>query len=315
MSDRVPQEILPENSKSSTLVVHNMGRLFWKYSPLIILSFIWGMAFVAIKAVEPLLTPVNLTLLRWILASIAFLALAPVLGRTKTKFELKDLPRFLLVAFANVVGYHLSLNFSEGIISAGEAVLLVAIGPVFILILSSLFLKERPGRLLIFSVILAFAGASLLAYSSNISGGAGVVLGTLEALGTALSYAVFAVFSKPLVTKYGARPLTIWAGLAGTLMLLPLLSKGFVRQVISLGIFGWSAMLYLSILSTVVGYMLFYSLISRSRASRLSIQLYLIPIVGVAGGAILLGEPISFFTIIGGGAMLSSVAIATRARN
>lgn len=285
------------------------------YAILIVLSVIWGLAFVAIKAVEPLLSPVNLTVLRWFLASAGLLALAPFIGRTKTPFDRRDVPRFLLVAFANVVAYHLTLNFSEKTISAGLAVLLVAIGPVFILLLSRMFLKERAGRRLFYAVLLAFTGAVVLSYGSGLSSGESTLPGILEALGTALSYATFAVFSKPLVQKYGSRPVAIWTGLTGTVMLLPLLSGSFFVQIESLTPFGWAAMLYLSVLSTVVGYMLFYTLIGKSTATRVSIQLYLIPLVGVLGGALLLGESITTFTIIGGGAMLLAVAIATRAKN
>ncbi len=282
------------------------------YGLLVTLSIIWGLAFVAIKYLEPLLTPVNLTILRWLLASAAFLALAPFMGKTRQKFEKKDLPRFLLVSFANVVAYHLTLNASETVLSAGLAVLLVAVGPVFILILSWATLGEKHGSNIIQAVALAIAGSFVLAAGSDLTTGSNTITGILEALGTALSYSVFAVFSKPLVQKYGARPVTIWAGLTGTAMLLPLISGSFFTQAAALPLYGWMAMLYLSILSTVAGYMLFYTLVNRGTVSRLSVQLYLIPVVGVLGGALLLGEQVTVFTVTGGALMLLAVATATR---
>lgn len=285
------------------------------YGLLVVLSVIWGLAFVAIKYLEPLLTPVNLTILRWFIASAAFLLLAPFMGRGRQKFDRKDLPRFLLVSFANVVAYHLTLNTSENILSAGLAVLLVAVGPVFILILSWAVLGEKHGSNIVMAATLAFAGSFVLAAGSDLTSGSNTVAGIFEALGTALSYSVFAVFSKPLVQKYGARPLTIWAGLAGTAMLLPLLSGSFFAQAEALPLYGWMAMLYLSILSTVAGYMLFYTLVNRGTVSRLSVQLYLIPVVGVLGGALLLGEQVTVFTISGGALMLLAVATATRKKD
>ncbi len=281
------------------------------YTVLLVLSIIWGLAFVAIKVLESQLDPVNMTLLRWFLASAGLLAIAPFVGKPRSAFERKDIPRLLLVSFANVVAYHLSLNFSEGVISAGLAVLLVAVGPVFIMILSAIFLKDSGGRRAAYAVILAFSGAVILTYGSASGGLYATVPAILEALGTALSYATFAVFSKPLVQKYGARPIAVFTGLTGTVMLLPLLTGSFVVQVSGLSLFGWGAMLYLSVLSTVVGYMLFYTLIGRSRVTRLSIQLYLIPVVGVLGGALLLNEAVTPYTVLGGGAMLTAVAIAT----
>lgn len=282
------------------------------YAFLLLLSLIWGMAFVAIRYLEPLLTPVNLTILRWFLASAALLVLLPFLGRSKRKLGRKDLPRFLLVSFLNVVAYHLTLNSSESIISAGMAGLLVAVGPVFILILSWVLLGERHGRRIFVAISLAFAGSLVLAVGSDLENGGNTIIGILEALGTALSFSLFSVLSKPLVQKYGARQFTIWAGLTGTMMLVPLLSGSFFTQVAALPLDGWLAMFFLAFLSTVTGYMLYYTLVNRGPFSSLSVQLYLIPVVGVAGGVILLGESITVFTLAGGFLLLLAVAMATR---
>jgi drug/metabolite transporter (DMT)-like permease len=46
--------------------------------------------------------------------------------------------------------------------------------------------------------------------------------------------------------------------------------------------------------------------------AKLSIQLYLVPIVSVAGGALLLSESVTAFTAIDGAMMLAAVALATR---
>lgn len=292
----------------------NANHIATRLMPIIILailSIIWGMAFVAIKYTEPFLSPVNLTLLRWFLASAAFLFLAPFLGKTREKFQYRDLPRLALVSFANVVAYHLTLNYSESSVSAGLAVLITSMGPVFILILSFFFLGEKHGKRAILAVSVALAGAVILSLGSDINSGSSSLHGILEAVGTAVSYSVFAVFSKPLVKKYGAVPITIWAGLLGALMLTPLVSGSFVMQVSTLPLDAWLSMLYLSLASTVLGYMIFYTLVNRGAVSRLAVQLYLIPLVGVVGGVIVLGESITAFTVAGGIAMLTAVAIST----
>ncbi|MCL4328532.1 MAG: DMT family transporter, partial [Candidatus Thermoplasmatota archaeon] len=67
----------------------------------------------------------------------------------------------------------------------------------------------------------------------------------------------------------------------------------------------------LSLLSTVLGYVMFYTLVGRGMVSKLSIQLYLIPVVAVIGGVLILGETVTVFTIAGGAAMLLSVGLAT----
>jgi len=288
-----------------------LRKSFTGYSGLLVLSVIWGLAFVAIKQVVTELTPVNLALLRWFVASIPFLVLLPIIGRPKTKFERGDVPRLLVVALANVAGYHISLYYAETTLSAGLSALLTSFGPIFIAILSYFLLNEKAGRKVLAGLLLAMAGTAVLSTGSVSVGDLSSYAGIIENLITALCYALFTVLGKPLVHKYGSASTTIMAGLIGTAIMLPLLSQSFFAQVSALSSLGWVSVLYLSLLSTVFGYLMFYALVSRGAVTRLSIQLYLIPVVSVIGGALLLNETITVSVAVGGGMMLAAVAIAT----
>ena len=109
---------------------------FKGYTLLVFLSIIWGLAFVAIREAVLDLTPINLTLLRWIIASAGFLIILPFI-KAKMKFERKDLPKLLVMSITNVAGYNIALNYAETSISAGLAALLISFGPVFITLLSA----------------------------------------------------------------------------------------------------------------------------------------------------------------------------------
>ena len=286
-------------------------KTFTAYSGLVVLSLIWGIAFVAIKEVVTELSPVNLALMRWLIAAVPFLILFPIIGRPKVPFARKDAPRLLVVALANVAGYHISLNYAETTLSAGLSALLIAFGPIFIVLLSYFLLNERVGRRILVGLVLAIAGIAVLSLGSISVSDFSSFAGIFEALLTALCYALFAVLGKPLVQKYGSASTTITAGLVGTAMMTPLLSRSFFSQAASLSIGGWVGVLYLSLLSTVFGYLMFYTLVSRGAVSRLSIQLYLIPVVSVIGGAIFLAEPVTAAVVVGGGMMLAAVGVAT----
>ena len=281
------------------------------YSGFIVMSVIWGMAFVAIKQVVTELSPVNLALLRWFVASVPFLILLPLIGRPKTRLERRDIPRLLVVALANVAGYHLSLYYAETTLSAGLAALLTSFGPIFIAVLSYFLLSEKVGRKVLIGLILAVAGTVVLSTGSVAMGDLSSYGGIAEGLITALSYALFTVVGKPLVHKYGSASTSIMAGLIGTAMMLPLLSQSFFTQVSVLSSLGWASVLFLSLLSTVFGYLMFYTLVSRGAVTRLSIQMYLIPVISVIGGALLLNEPVTLSVAVGGGMMLVAVGIAT----
>ena len=280
-----------------------------------VLSLIWGLAFVAIRRADFELSPINLALLRWLLASAGFLAVSPFLLKPKVKFERRDLLRLLVISLLNVPAYHLALNFGETTVSSGLAGFLVAMGPVLIAVFSAVLLKEKLGRKLALALAIGVAGTLVMFVPDLSLNSAGSILGPMEVLVAAFSFALFSVLSKPLVTKYGSASVTIWAALAGTLMLLPLLSPNFGAETISLSLEGWISVLFLSLLSTVAGYLMFYALVSRSALSKVGIQMYLIPVVSVIGGILLLREGLNTYTIAGGAVLLLSVAIATRSRN
>ena len=285
----------------------NAGARIFNYNLVIALSIIWGLAFVAIKRAEFELSPANLTILRWLIASGGFLVLAPVFGRPKNPIKRRHIPRILLVSFASVVGYHLSLNYAETIVSSGLAGLLISFGPIFIVLLSAVFLKEKIGNRLMLA--LAVAGAVILSINTDLSflqitGPSAVVL-------AAFMYSIYSVGSKPLVKEYGALPIAIWVAAIGTVFTLPLLSWNFLDQVSTLSVWGWLSVLYLAVLSTVVANMILYTLISNRAVSRLSVQLYLVPLVSLTGGVLLLGENFSAFTVLGACFLFAGTALAT----
>ena len=284
------------------------------YSALAVLSVIWGLAFVAIKQATFELSPVNLALMRWLVAAACFVTLIPILGKPRTRLERKDLPRLLVIAFANVVGYHIALYYAETTVSAGLAGLLISFGPVFVVVLSALFLHERAGAKVVIALFLAIFGTLVLSVGQVSLSNLSSFFGPAEVVLAAAFYALFTVLAKPFVHKYGAAPTTIWAGLLGTAMLVPLLSSSFVTQAEGLSAVGWASVLYLSVLSTVLGYLLFYTLVSKGAVSRLSVQLYLAPIVSVVGGVVLLNEGATMYTVAGGALLLLAVALVTGVR-
>jgi len=289
-------------------VVTTKSRIF-NYSLVTSLSVIWGLAFVAIRQADSELSPANLTVLRWLIASGGFLILAPLVGRPKRPFQRRHIPRILLVSFASVVGYHLSLNYAETIVSAGLAGLLISIAPIFVVLLSAFFLKEKIGPKLILALAAGFAGAIVLSTNSNLS--FQTLTGPLAVVLAAFMYAIFSVGSKPLVKEYGALPIAIWVAVIGTAFTLPLISGSLVTQILTLSIVGWFSVIYLAILSTVVANIILYTLISSRAVSRLSIQLYLVPLVSLVGGILLLGESFSVLTVVGAGFLFAGIALAT----
>ena len=176
-------------------------------------------------------------------------------------------------------------------------------------LLSAVFLNDRIGFRLVLALAAGFAGA--VALSSNTSLSFHTISGPLAVVLAAFMYAIFSVGSKPLVKEYGALPTAIWVAVLGTVFALSLVSGSLVSQALALSTRGWFSVLYLALLSTVVANMILYTLISNRAVSRLSIQLYLVPIVSLVGGILLLSEGFSAFTFVGAGFLFAGVTLAT----
>src|SRR3990172_2108228 len=159
----------PETVTRSSATI-TKGKLLG-YTLVVALSLIWGLAFVAIRRATFELSPVNLTIIRWLIASAGFLLLAPIFGRPKKPVRRQDVPRILLLSVASVMGYHLSLNYAESIVSSGLAGLLISFGPIFAVLLSAVFLKERIETRLMLALASAVAGALVLSVNTGLDFG------------------------------------------------------------------------------------------------------------------------------------------------
>jgi len=91
-----------------------------------------------------------------------------------------------------------------------------------------------------------------------------------------------------------------------------LISVNFITQVQELSTITWLSVIYLAVLSTVLANVILYLLIGNRLVSRLSIQLYIVPLVSLVGGIVLLGEGVTILTGLGAILMFTGVALATR---
>jgi drug/metabolite transporter (DMT)-like permease len=213
---------------------------FRGYGLLVTLSVIWGGAFIAIREADFELSSVNLTLLRWLIVCAAFLVLYPFVVKPKTRFELKDAPRFLVVGAFNVAVYHLSLNFSEKTVDASFAGLLISLAPLFGVVLSAVVLRESVGSRVYLALALGLAGTFVI-FVPDLNLGITTLLGPLAVVLSSFASGAYTVAAKPLVTKYGPIPVAVWASFVGTALILPLSTQSLLQQAASLSAYGWAS--------------------------------------------------------------------------
>ena len=206
--------------------------------------------------------------------------------------------------------YNVALNAAERYLDAGIAALLVNVGPIFIVILAGVFLKEGFPRLLLLGCLISFAGAAMIGIStSKHTSGAG--WGAVLCIVAALAYSAGVVAQKPVLRDASPLVVTWLACTIGAIACLPF-APALVGELgrASPKAIAWVA--YLGLFPTAIGFVTWAYALSDTTAGRMGALTYLVPPVALALGWAILGEKPPLLAIPGGILCLAGVAIARR---
>ncbi|MEQ0317785.1 O-acetylserine/cysteine exporter [Klebsiella sp. GB_Kp051] len=260
---------------------------------------VWGLNFVVIKLGLHNMPPLMLAGLRFML--VAFPALLFV--------SRPAIPLRLLL------GYGLTISFGQfaflfsaiGLgMPAGLASLVLQAQAFFTIILGAFVFGERLQGKQLAGIALAIFGVLVLVEGSL--GGEHVPLvGFMLTLAAALSWACGNIFNKKIMS-HAARPpimsLVVWSALIPVLpfMLASWLIDGPQTMLASLqhiDLLTILSLLYLAFIATIVGYGIWGSLLGRYETWRVAPLSLLVPVVGMASAALLLGETLSGLQLTG----------------
>ena len=264
---------------------------------------LWASAFPAVRVGLVGYGPFGLSFLRLAIASAVLLLAAPLLGvRLPGR---RDLPLIALCGLTGMAAYQLLLNWGEVHVAAGTASLLVATAPVFSAGLAAAWLGERlTGRKIIGSVV-ALGGSALIAVSGGnvqYSTSAWVLLAAAAAQG------VYHFATKPLLRTHSGLEVACYAIWAGTIFSLPLAPEA-VRGVAHAPLQATMAVVFLALLPSVVGFVLWGYGVARYSVTVATAALYLVPVVAIAVSFVWLGEVPRPIELVGGAVSIAGVLL------
>jgi len=300
--------------------MHEPGRttspLVKKYFFLIIALPIvfWAFAFPFIKIGLEELHPVNLTIMRLFIVCAIFLLFIGVAPKKFSKIRRKDLLPLFLLGFFGLVVYHLGLNYGEQYMSPSAASLIIATIPVFTIIFATILLKERITKKIAVGIPLSLSGVVIISLTGTTGNPFEVTYlsAAVAVLISAFVGAFYTIAGKKLLERYSALSLTVYAFLFGSLGLLPFLSPSLITEVSHMTWTGWGAVLFLALLPTVVGYVLWYVALEVKTASEISGFLYFIPVLSTVISYFLLHDAITLFFIAGAALVILGLIIVNR---
>ncbi len=200
--------------------------------------------------------------------------------------------------------YFLGLEF----MTAGMVAILLYTYPAFVVCIVAIFHQTRITRLVIIALVAAIAGVSLITGADP----AGMdPIGVVIMLGAALSYALYIVVSQRALLHVDPAILTAYVLPAAAVTFL-LFGVGTDTLAMPASPEAWSVALAIAVVATVIPVLAFLAGVSRIGASRASIISAAEPGVTVVLGVIILSEPLTAVTVIGGALILTGVLLIQR---
>jgi drug/metabolite transporter (DMT)-like permease len=277
---------------------------------------VWAFAFPFIKIGLNELSFVNLTIMRFFIVCVVLLTIIILQPRRFSKLQKKDIIPIFLLGFFGVMVYHLGLNYGEQFISPGAASLIIATSPIQIVILATIFLKEKLTLKKFLGTILALSGVIIISVwgEKNVSLELKYIYAALAVLIAAVMTALYTIAGKKLLERYSGLSLTTYAMLLGSIGLIPFLLPDFsiLGQVSQMSLTAWFAVIFLGVFSTVIGYVIWYVVLKIKTASEVSIYLYAIPVLSTIISYVLFQDEITLFFILGGLLVIIGLIIVNR---
>ncbi len=265
-------------------------------------TVLWSGNFIAARALNKTISPVSLNFLRWVVAT---LVLAPfALKKTIQEWKLLR-PHMAYLCFAALAGVTLFNTFVYVGGKYSTATNLALIGttaaPIFVLLITALFLKQKITINQIIGTILCVAGIVILISKGEISGLRHFKLsvGDVWILLAALSFAIYTVLVRKKPIGVSAISFLFFIFLAGTVFLVP----AFIVDLNMGSTIVWNktilfSILYLGIGASVISFLSWNISIRRIGPARTALFGNLIPIFSTIEASILLDEQFNNVTLV-----------------
>jgi len=279
-------------------------------------NLIWASQFVLVKIVQRQMGPVSATFYPMTLAT---LLLIPIVMRERKAGRLpwRDILQFAVLGVFGQVVAQLFVTWGVSISPASNAALLMLALPVCTAVMAYFVLGERMTAVRWMSFGLAIAG--VLACSGidwnelNLTSGR-FLPGNLLIFASVNGSAFYNVYSKKLLEKYSPLRVLLYSYYAVFLALLPVaisLEPQGLRDLPRFTPAVWCGLILLAVLQYFLSMVLFLNVLTRLDATQASLSNYLIPFFGVLVAALVLGERLTGFMILGGLLVLFSTLLVT----
>ena len=311
---------------------------FWLVTAMAVIVVVWSLNYSIAKIGFGYLRPLALASFRIVAAGLAMIPLAVycelaarrqagpaqqqgTVGQQQAAYTFAgatrrtsrgDLWTYAYLGFFGIFLNQGSFTLGLSRTSVGHSAIVVATGPIFILLAACTQGLERLTRRKVLGLTVAFAGAMVLGAGRGWDLRSVGSQGDLLTFGAVISVTIFTVLAKRVACFHDALRLNAYNAIFAGLFALPVaiwqgLELTRAGAWGAVGWQGWAVVCYMGVLSSALCYSLYFWVLRALPPSKLGALSYLQPVVGTPFAALVLGEPLTRDLVAGGALILAGV--------
>ncbi|MDQ6769536.1 MAG: DMT family transporter [Gemmatimonadota bacterium] len=271
------------------------------------MAMIWGVNFVVVKYATQIFNPVAFTGLR--VGTVALFLLPVAFARGRIRLPRRDVIGLLLLGVLGNGLYQLFFVHGVARTRAGNAALIVGAAPAFIALVARARGMERVKRKTLVGIGLSVLGVALVIVgSAGSSSGGATLLGSLLVFLGVICWTFYTIGLQPYTTRIDVIQLSAITMVGGAVPLLIASAPALIAtNWHAIGMGGWLALLYSSVISMGVAYFFWYRGLRVLGPTRTAVYANLQPIVALLVAWAFLNETPTMFQGVGAATIIAGV--------
>lgn len=279
------------------------------------IGLFWGGNWPAVKVVLFELPPITLRAIGFTTGAVVLLAWAWAKG-LRLRVPAVEMPWLAATGLLNILAFNLCTAFAQLMMPTSRAAIIAFTMPVWATLLAGPLLGERPGARQVTGLLLGLGGLLVLLGPEALRAGGDSLSGPLLVLVAAIAWALGTVLMKRRgIWTSHVIVVTGWQYVLSALPMIVLAAAlEYAPGPASWHLPTWLGLGYHLIFAICIAQMLWFVMVNRLTVGQSTIATLVIPVVGVGGSILILGDPLTARVLIALALVVSAVACVISVR-
>ena len=275
---------------------------------IILSGILWGVISIFVRHLSACgLDSMQISLVRMAVAASVMVLYLLITDREKLKIHPKDIWMFVCTGIISVVLFNTCYFYCMIHGQASVAVILLYTSPVFVMLMSALFFREKITGIKVIALVLSFAGFVLV---SGITGGIRLpALVLITGIASGFFYGLYSIFGTVALRKYESVTVTAYTFIFGLIGSIPLGKPAGILKTVTADprLILWC--LGIGVISTALPYFFYTGGLQKTEPGRAAILVAVEPLVGAMLGMFVYNESKGIMKIAGMICILVSITL------